>query len=310
MTDLPFTTIEAVDAVFLYIFGISGLLLLGITATMVAFVIRYHRRRHPRPQPSPSSKLWLELVWTLIPTLIVLSMFWYSWEGYLKLSDVPPDALKVQAEGRKWSWSFNYENGRSSDRLYVPVGKAVRVEIISKDVLHSLYIPAFRVKKDAVPGIRTYVWFRAPEAGSFDLYCAEYCGVAHSSMVTTVEALPEEQFIAWLEQSKKLPATDAPRLLTRHGCAACHSLDGSRGIGPTFQGLFGRQTQVVSDGREQTLNADRDYVRRSILLPQADLVVGYPPVMPSYEGQIPEDELRSIVDYLCSEALSTAPAEP
>ncbi len=310
MTDLPFSTIEAVDAVFLYIFGISGLLLLGITATMVVFVIRYHHRRHPQPQPSPSSKLWLELVWTLIPTLIVLSMFWYSWEGYLKLSDVPPDALKVQAEGRKWSWSFNYENGRSSDRLYVPVGRAVRVAITSKDVLHSLYIPAFRVKKDAVPGISTYVWFRAPEVGSFDLFCAEYCGVSHSSMITTVEALPQEQFNAWLKQGKKAAPVEGPALLTRHGCSGCHSVDGSQRIGPTFQGLFGRQVQVVSKGQEQNLIADRDYVQRSILEPQADLVQGYPPVMPSYQGQIPRDELELLVDYLCSEALSIPPAGP
>ena len=310
MTDLPFTTIEAVDAVFLYIFGIAALLLVGITATMVVFVVRYHRRRHPQPQPSPSSRLWLELVWTLIPTLIVLSMFWYSWEGYLKLSDVPPDALKVEAEGRKWSWKFTYENGHSSDRLYVPVGRAVRVAIVSRDVVHSLYIPAFRVKKDAVPGITTYVWFRAPEAGSYDLFCAEYCGVAHSSMITTVEALPEEQFIAWLEKSKKPPVAEGPALLTRHGCIACHSLDGSPGIGPTFQGLFGRQTQVVTDGRERTLRADQDYVWRSIVRPQADQVVGYSPVMPSYEGQIPPAELQSIVDYLCSEPAPAAPAAP
>ncbi|MCD4689021.1 MAG: cytochrome c oxidase subunit II [Desulfuromonadaceae bacterium] len=310
MTNLPFSTIEAVDAVFLYIFGISGLLLLGITATMVVFVIRYHHRRHPQPQPSPSSKLWLELVWTLIPTLIVLSMFWYSWEGYLKLSDVPPDALKVQAEGRKWSWSFIYENGRSSDRLYVPVGRAVRVAITSKDVLHSLYIPAFRVKKDAVPGISTYVWFRAPETGSFDLFCAEYCGVSHSSMITTVEALPQEQFDAWLKQGKKAAPVEGPALLTRHGCSGCHSLDGSQRVGPTFQGLFGRQVQVVSKGQEQNLTVDRDYVQRSILEPQADLVRGYAPVMPSYQGQIPEDELELLVDYLCSEALSIPPAGP
>ncbi len=310
MTDLPFTTIEAVDAVFLYIFGIAALLLVGITATMVVFVVRYHRRRHPQPQPSPSSKLWLELVWTLIPTLIVLSMFWYSWEGYLKLIDVPPDALKVQAEGRKWSWNFSYENGRSSDRLYVPVGRAVRVAIVSRDVLHSLYIPAFRVKKDAVPGITTYVWFRAPEVGSYDLFCAEYCGVSHSSMVTTVEALPEAQFSAWLEKSKKPSAAGGPALLSRHGCTGCHSLDGSRRVGPSFLGLFGRQTQVLSDGRERTLTANQDYVRRSILQPQADLVQGYPPVMPSYQGQIPPDELQTLVDYLCSEPLSAAPAGP
>lgn len=310
MTDLPLTTSEAVDAVFLYIFGISGLLLLGITVTMVVFVIRYHHRRHPHPQPSPSSNLWLELVWTLIPTLIVLSMFWYSWEGYLKLSDVPPDALKVQAEGRKWSWNFTYENGRSSDRLYVPVGRAVRVGISSKDVLHSLYIPAFRVKKDAVPGIPTYVWFRAPETGSFDLFCAEYCGVSHSSMITTVEALPQDEFNAWLKQDKKATTDQGPALLTRHGCNACHSLDGSPRIGPTFQGLFGRQVQVSSEGREQSLIADRDYIQRSILQPQADLVQGFPPVMPSYQGQIPTDELQIMVDYLCSEALSAAPAGP
>jgi cytochrome c oxidase subunit 2 len=310
VTDLPYTTIEAVDPVFLYIFGIAALLLLGITATMLVFVVRYHRCRQPQPQPSPSSKLWLEIVWTLIPTLIVLSMFWYSWEGYLKLSDVPPDALKVQAEGRKWSWSFTYENGRSADRLYVPVGKAVRVAITSKDVLHSLYIPAFRVKKDAVPGITTYVWFRAPEAGSFDLFCAEYCGVSHSSMITTVEALPEEQFKAWLEEEKKPALAQGPELLTRHGCNGCHSLDGSPRVGPTFRGLFGRTVQLVSDGRQETLTANRDYIRRSILQPQADLVQGYPPVMPSYQGQIPDDELQTLLDYLCSEELADATAGP
>jgi cytochrome c oxidase subunit 2 len=308
---IPGTT-EIVDQVFFVIFGIAGLLLLGITGTMIYFIIRYHRGRHPHAEPSRRYNLWLEVAWTLVPTLIVLGMFWYSWNGYLALVNVPSDALKIDVTARQWNWTFTYENGKTSDRLVVPAGRAVRLDITSLDVLHSLYIPAFRIKKDAVPGLTTYVWFRAPQPDTFDLFCAEFCGVAHSSMITTVEAVPEDRFTRWLVEKETRPAEGEPgeELLARFGCNACHSLDGSKGIGPTFQGLSGRKIAVQTDGRKQELTADRDYIRRSILEPGADLVEGYPPVMPSFQGRISDAELDALVEFLAGKAGSAPQGKP
>jgi cytochrome c oxidase subunit 2 len=296
---IPGTT-ETVDMVFLYLFGIAALLLLGITATMIYFIIRFHRRRHPHAEPSRRYNIRLEVAWTLVPTLIVLGMFWYSWNGYLALVNVPEDAMKIAVSARQWDWTFTYENGKTSNKLVVPAGKAVRLAITSKDVVHSLYIPAFRVKKDAVPGLTTYLWFRAPEPDKYDLFCAEYCGVAHSSMITQVEALPADRFAEWLEE--KAPQAEGEvegeTVLARFGCNACHSLDGTKMIGPTFQGLFGRRVAVQTGGEKRELVVDRDYIRRSILEPGADLVTGYPPVMPSFQGRISEAELDALVEFL------------
>lgn len=305
---IPGTT-ETVDLVFLYIFGIAGLMLLGITVAMITFIIRYHRRRQPKPIPSPQSSLWLEITWTLVPTLIVLGMFWYSWNGYLTLVNVPADALTIEAVGRKWSWSFTYENGKTSNRLVVPAEKAVRVAITSEDVLHSFYIPAFRVKKDAVPGITTQVWFRTPEPDTFDLFCAEYCGLAHSSMIAKVEVVPEEEFAQWLQEDEtQTPAAAEPglELLSRYGCNACHSLDGTKMIGPTFRGLFGSRKTVTTEGQERTIEVDEDYLRRSILEPSTDVVPGYPPVMPSFKGRISETEMDILVEYLSRQSEAAA----
>lgn len=297
--NLPYpTTIEAVDTAFLFIFAVSLVMLVGITATMVWFVFRYNRRRCPVPLSQADKNLWLEIVWTVIPTLLVLGMFWYGWEGYLSLQRVPEDAMEVKASARMWSWTFTYEGGRSSDRLYVPVGRPIKVRLESEDVLHSFYIPAFRVKRDCVPGMTTWAWFVAEHPGSYDIFCAEYCGVGHAAMITSVEALSEHEFEEWYRQESAVEeAVEGERLLAQYGCLDCHSLDGSKMVGPTFQGLFGRQVTVVSGGRKHTLTVDAAYLRRSILQPQADLAEGFPPVMPSYADKIPEHGLEEILEY-------------
>ncbi|PLX86765.1 MAG: cytochrome c oxidase subunit II [Desulfuromonas sp.] len=293
------TTTETVDFVFLVIFGISAVMLLGITATMIYFLFRYNHKRHPRPTSQVASNLLLETVWTIIPTVLVMAMFYYGWAGYLALRNVPEGAMEVTVTGRMWSWLFEYDNGKTSDRLYVPAGAPVKVQIRSVDVLHSFFIPAFRVKRDAVPGMDTYVWFTASKPGSYDIFCAEYCGVAHADMITTVEALPPEEFAAWYEGEKSAAEeTPGAGLLAEHGCTGCHSLDGSPGAGPTLQGIGGRQAIVVTGGRERTLSADADYLRRSIENPGADVVKGYPAIMPAYTGQIPEEDLEQIIAYM------------
>ncbi len=291
------TTTEAVDKAFYIIFGISGVALLGITVAMVYLVWRYNRKRCPVPLSQKDHNAWLETTWTIIPTILVMLMFWYGWEGYLSLRRIPDNAIPVQGTARMWSWLFTYENGKTSDKLYVPVGQPVNVRLNSEDVLHAFYVPAFRVKRDCVPGMETYAWFIAEEPGSYDLFCAEYCGVAHADMITTVEAIPAAEFAGWLAE-KPVAVTAGKALLQSHGCLGCHSLDGSQTVGPTFQGIGGRQVTVVANGEERTVTSDRDYLQKAILEPGVEIVKGYPPAMPSYSGRIPEEDMTGILDYL------------
>jgi len=291
------TTTEAVDKAFYVIFGISGIALLGITVAMIYLVWRYNRKREPVPLSQKDHNIWLEITWIVIPTILVGIMFWYGWEGYLSLRRIPENAIPIQGSSRMWSWLFTYENDKTSDKLYVPVGQPVKVLLTSEDVLHSFYVPAFRVKRDCVPGMETYVWFVAEQPGSYDLFCAEYCGVAHSSMITTVEAIPAAEFSAWLKAEPE--TADAGKdLLQKHGCLGCHSLDGSPMVGPSFQGIGGRQVIVVSNGENRTLTSDRAYLEKSIVDPGADIVEGYPPAMPPYADRIPAEELAGMLDYL------------
>jgi cytochrome c oxidase subunit 2 len=303
------TTTEAVDTAFYVIFGISGVALLGITVAVVYLAWRYSRKRYPYPLSQKDHNVWLEVTWTIIPSILVMVMFWYGWEGYLSLRRVPDNAIPVQGTARMWSWLFTYENGKTSDKLYVPVGQPVNVRLNSVDVLHAFYVPAFRVKRDTVPGMETYAWFVAEEPGSYDLFCAEYCGVAHSAMITTVEAIPPAEFAAWLED-KPVAADVGKALLQKHGCLGCHSLDGTPSVGPTFQGISGRQVNVVTNGESRTLTTDRDYLEKSILEPNADIVEGFPPAMPPYAGSIPEEDMTGILDYLMESNDTGTQAEP
>ena len=294
------TTTQAVDTAFTFIIGVCVVLLLGITATTVAFVIRYHRSRAPEPTSQVSGNVWIEIVWTALPTLLVMVMFYYGWAGYLTLRDLPKDAVAVTATARQWSWEFTYANGKNSPKLYVPAGKPVRVKLVSLDVLHGFYIPAFRVKRDVVPGmLNNQTWFVADKAGSYDLFCSSYCGTGHSAMITTVEALPPEQFAAWLQQTEGAEHK-GKELLEKHGCLGCHSLDGSPKAGPTFKGIWGQTVTVLTNGVERTLTVDEAYLRRCILEPKVNVVKGFPPIMPSFAGVLSDDEVNAIIDFIRS----------
>jgi len=301
------TTTEAVDTAFYVIFAISALMLLGITVAMVWFSWRYNRKRQPTPLSQKDHNLWLEIIWTIIPTLLVMLMFWYGWEGYLSLRRIPDNAMPVQAQARMWSWLFSYENGATADKLYVPVDRPVKVKLSSVDVLHSFYVPAFRVKRDMVPGMHTYVWFVADKPGSYDLFCAEYCGVGHSAMITTVEALPQEEFDAWLSKAQPQAAPQGDELLASLGCLGCHSRDGSTLVGPSFLGIAGRKVTVDRDGQQVELVSDADYLRRAILEPAAEIVSGYPPVMPAYTEQLDTAQLDALLATLLGTATVAKP---
>lgn len=194
------TPVQGVDLAFWYILGISVVLLFGITAVMVYFVVRYRRSRHP-VAADIRDNYKLEILWTIIPTLIALSMFYVGWHSYLGLRAVPDDAMNVAVEAQMFSWLFIYENDKESENeLVVPVGRAVKLNVSSVDVLHSLFIAAFRIKVDAIKGIPTYAWFYADKVGEYDIQCTEYCGVNHSAMVAKLRIVPQEEFEAWLAE--------------------------------------------------------------------------------------------------------------
>ncbi len=196
------TPVEGVDQAFWYILGISIVLLFGITIVMVYFVIRYRRSRNPVASDIRDNYV-LEIIWTIIPTLIALSMFYVGWSSYMGLRNVPEDALAVEVIAQKYSWIFVYDNDKETeDELVVPEGKAIKLNVSSLDVLHSLYIPAFRIKVDAVKGINTYAWFYADKAGEYDIQCTEYCGIGHSAMLAKLRIVPPEEFEHWLEEEE------------------------------------------------------------------------------------------------------------
>ncbi|SDP63060.1 cytochrome c oxidase subunit II [Desulforhopalus singaporensis] len=194
------TAVQGVDQAFWYIIGFSLFLLTGITVVMVYFVIRYRRSIHP-VSSDIRDNYGLEIVWTVIPTLIALSMFYIGWKSYVGLRTVPDDAMEVEVLAQKYSWIFVYDNDKETENeLVVPLGRAVRLNVTSLDVLHSFYLPAFRIKVDAVRGMDTYAWFRADELGEYDIECTEYCGVSHSAMVATLRIVPQEEFDGWVEE--------------------------------------------------------------------------------------------------------------
>lgn len=292
-----------VNSIFLFLLVISVILLLCVTATMIYFVIRYSRKRNPSPRNIESNAL-LETTWVVIPTILVLAMFYYGWSGFKIMRTVPENALEVKAMSRMWSWEFSYENGKKSGELKVPAGRPVKVIITSDDVLHSLYIPAFRVKEAAVPGKENYLWFLPEEEGEFDLFCSEYCGTGHSSMVSKVVVMPPKAFISWLNADVQATDKEATVPLTGHslleekGCLGCHSTDGARIVGPTFKGIFRRKAVVISSGKEREITADEAYLKEAILRPGKDVVKGYADIMPPQVGNLTEDELQEIIRYL------------
>ena len=292
---------EVVDRVFLYILIITVFLLCLITFLMVYFVIRYQKRRNPQPVDIHEN-VWLEIVWTIVPTLLVLTMFFYGLTGFNFLKRAPEGAMKVKVIARQWSWLFEYENGMRSTELRVPIGKPVNLSLISEDVIHGFYAPAFRIKQDVVPGMVNHLWFQPTQVGSFDVLCTQYCGLQHAKMATQIVVLPENEFNQWYQKGKEEKEAKAPargiQLFQEKGCRACHTIDGTSLVGPTVKGLFGKTVTVITDGKERQVVADETYLRKSLLEPKADLVKGFPPIMPSQKGLITDEELEGIITYM------------
>jgi len=199
-----------------------------------------------------------------------------------------------------WSWSYEYENGKISDKLVVPLDKPVKLNLISRDVVHSFYIPAFRIKEDVVPGANNYMWFIGQEEGSYNVFCAEYCGERHAYMLSTVEVIPEVEYLAWLERSD-IPEGEHPGLtiIKRNACVSCHSLDGSKLVGPSFKGVYGITEVVMEGDTEVEITVDDEYIKSSISDPNAQVVKGYMPgLMISYKDQLSDEDVQQIIEYM------------
>ncbi len=305
------------DDTFFFILGISVTLLALNTGVMLYFVFRYSRKRHPQAEEVRENTA-LEIIWTVIPTILVLAIFWVGWKGFVYMRTAPPDAMPIKVTARQWSWQFTDENGRQDSVLRVPLGKPVKLLITSADVLHSLFIPAYHIKEDCVPGRETHLWFLPDQVGSYDLFCTEYCGVEHSSMITKVEVMPQKDFEAWYAgtqtvaaaggkkpgapgpSKKAQPSEEGAKLLEVKGCLACHTTDGTPKIGPTFKGLFGKKETVITGGKEREITVDEAFIKQTLLHPEIDRVKGFPPIMPSQQGQLSDQEIHEIVEYLKS----------
>jgi cytochrome c oxidase subunit II len=289
-------TAGQIQSSFLIILGCAVFLLVAVTFFMLLFLVKYNHNKHPEPVAVKDSLL-LEIVWTAIPTVIVLLLFYFGWKDFDYIRNPPKDSLPITVIARQWSWLFEYESGKQSDLLRVPINKPVRLILTSRDVIHSLFIPAFRIKEDCVPGLKTHLWFKANEVGSYEIFCTEYCGVGHSHMLSKVVVMPAVDFAAWYRGSgPESLAERGQQLLQNKGCLGCHSIDGSKKIGPTLRGVFGSKVIILTQGRENEILADEEYLHTMILRPGVSVVKGYPPIMPL--TPLTEEELGIIINYL------------
>jgi cytochrome c oxidase subunit 2 len=293
--------VEGVDLAFKVIFGISLFFLVGITTVMLYFVYRYSRKRHPHAVQIKDNNI-LEITWITIPLILVILMFYYGYVAFSPQRVVPKDAIPITVIGKMWVWSFEYEGGKQSPVLVVPLNKAVKLNLHSDDVIHSLYIPAFRIKEDVVPGKQNYMWFIAQQLGEYDVLCTVYCGLRHSYMETKTKVVSEAEYAAWLKAlPEKSSEPEGLVILKKNACTGCHSIDGTKIVSTSFKGLYGKSEKVVTNGKERSVTVDDDYIKSSVYDPDKDLVVGYQKgIMKTYKGIVTEEELTKINDYLKS----------
>lgn len=275
---------------------ISCVLLIG---GLIYFAVKYRRTHEEQKTPYIHHGAVLEFLWSFIPFLIFMLVFVWGWIVYYQLRDMPKDALEIAVQAQKWSWSFVYKNGRrSNSEFYVPVGQDVKMIMSSSDVIHSFFLPAFRTKQDVVPGRYSAVWFKAEHEGDYQIFCAEYCGDNHSGMLAKVHVVPREKYEDWLANDpyKGLPPAEVGRKIYDKVCIACHNLTAERKIGPPFKDVFGREEKLEGG---QTVKIDENYIRESVLDPNAKIVAGYPKgIMPSFAGQLNDQELMGIIEFL------------
>lgn len=299
------TLAEQTDTLFWFVHLSSLVLTIGLIAVIVYFVIKYRRQSDNEVTPVITHNNALEVTWSVIPLILVLIVFGWGYEVFMNQRIAPDDAYEINVTAQKWIWQFQYENGaRSTGNLHVPAGRPVKLIMSSNDVIHSFYVPDYRLKQDVVPGQYTEMWFNAPDTGRSTVYCTEYCGTGHSDMMGEIIVHSQEEFDTWLANNSSggskpedlAPAEWGKQLAKQNACQTCHSTDGSRLTGPTWQGIFEHEV-TLSDG--STVTADENYIRESILEPEAKIVQGFQAgLMPTYQGQLNDEQINAIIEYI------------
>jgi cytochrome c oxidase subunit II len=291
-----------IDSLYYFLVYMSLILFVLITGAVVYFMYKYPRKAGDEKKLSIPTihSMALEIFWSVGPLLVCIGIFHYGAKQFMSHRVAPRDSIEVRVRAKKWSWSFEYPNGKTSGNLYAPLNKPVKLVMTSKDVLHSFYVPTFRIKQDVVPGRYTMVWFQATIAGDHQIFCTEYCGKSHSDMLAKVKVKSPEEFDKWLNADPykdKKPEEIGKLVFEMKGCGACHSIDGSVKVGPSLKGLWGK-TESFTDGSTHVVDAA--YIKESLLVPGAKVVKGFPNQMTSFQGDIKPIEIDGIVAYIQS----------
>ena len=306
-----------VDALYFYLSGVTVFFTLLISGVLIFFVIKY-RRRSPFEIPRPiAGSHKLEMLWSVIPFIIAMSMFAWGAQIYFENSRPPKNANEIYVVGKQWMWKIQHSTGqREINELHVPAGRKIKLIMTSEDTIHDFFIPAFRIKADVLPGRYTTQWFEATKPGTYHLFCAEYCGMNHSGMIGSVIVMQPTEFDNWLSgnASQQSPAVAGQQLFQSLGCVSCHGANGEGGRGPALAGLFGSKVFLTNN---QTLTADEAYIRESIENPSAKVVSGFNPIMPTFQGQVTPEQLIQIISFIKSLQIAgsqatttTSPATP
>jgi cytochrome c oxidase subunit 2 len=291
------TTAGRVDALYFALTGFSVVILLIVFLPMIYFLFKYRRSRNVNRSPARLPTMKMEITWTTALFFIGCGMFAWGAQVYFDLQSVPRDAMEINVIGKQWMWRIQHADGRRElNQLHVPVGRTVKLTLASEDVIHSFFLPAFRIKQDVVPGRYTSEWFTANKPGVYHLFCAEYCGTAHSRMIGQIIVMKPDEFQQWLTSGAPAEtlAASGEKLFRELGCSGCH-LGNSIVPAPRLEGLYGR---LVPLQEGKFVRADEKYIRDSILLPQSQITAGYQPVMPTFQGRVTEEELLELVSYI------------
>lgn len=286
-----------VDALYFFLIAVSAFFTILIAALVAIFAVKYHRRHPDQVGTAITGSLPLELAWTIIPLGITMVMFFWGASVFYRMTRPPRGAMEIYVTGKQWMWKAQHPDGRREiNELHIPTGRPVKLIVGSEDVIHSFFVPAFRTKMDAVPGRLTNVWFEATRPGTYHLFCTEYCGLQHSRMIGSVIAMEPSAFQDWLASgpSERSPAQQGEKLFTDLGCATCHR-DDSPARGPSLVGLFGKSVTLETG---ETVIADENYLRESIMNPQAKVVAGFQPLMSTFQGVLSEEQVLQLIAYI------------
>ncbi|PYI85331.1 MAG: cytochrome c oxidase subunit II [Verrucomicrobia bacterium] len=297
--DQASTSASQVDALYFFLIGMSLCFLALIFLPIIYFLFKYRRGNTADRSPLRISTMKIEVTWTVIPLLLAMGLFAWGARVYFNMEMPPADALEINVVGKQWMWKTQHPEGnREINELHVPVGRTVKLTLASEDVIHSFFIPAFRIKQDVVPGRFTTEWFKPTKVGTYHLFCAEFCGTSHSKMIGTIYVLNPAQYQEWLNQGSigDTLAQSGARLFRELGCSGCH-VGNATVRSPRLEGLYGKLVPLQGG---QVVRADEKYLRDSILLPAAQVTAGYEPLMPTFQGHITEEQLLQLIAYIKS----------